>query len=241
MSSRSATRHDAEAGYVLHTYPFRETSLLIEAFTRNLGRISLVARGARRPKSGLRGMLLSFNPLAISWSGKAELKTLHGAEWRGGFMALKGTALICGFYINELLLKLLHRDDPHAQLFDDYEQALRDLSAGVDLAATLRRFEISLLRELGYALALDRDASSDQPIESQRHYTYVIERGPVSAELMQNGVKLDGKTLLDMHAGEYVDPITRQQSKHLMRTLIGHYLGNQTLHSRQLLRDLLEL
>ncbi len=241
MNNRSASRHDAEAAYVLHTYPFRETSLLIEVFTRSFGRISLVARGARRPKSALRGVLLSFSPLALSWSGKAELKTLHGAEWRGGYMTLKGSALICGFYVNELLLKLLHRDDPHGQLFDAYEQTLLDLGASPDSAATLRRFEISLLRELGYAVALDRDAASGKPIEPDRRYTYVIERGPVSADMMQTGVELNGKTLLDMHAGEYSDPATRQQSRHLMRTLISHYLGNQTLHSRQLLRDLLEL
>ena len=241
MSDRSTTRHDSEAGYALHSYPFRETSLLVEVFTRNLGRISLVARGARRPKSALRGMLLSFNPLALSWSGKAELKTLHGAEWRGGYMTLKGTALICGFYVNELLLKLLHRDDPHPSLFDAYEQALHDLCSGNDLAATLRRFEVCLLRELGYALSLDRDVASDSPIDPQRRYTYVIERGPVSEDIVQNGVELNGKTLLDMHVGEYADFTTRQQSKYLMRTLIGHYLGNQMLHSRQLLRELLEL
>jgi DNA repair protein RecO (recombination protein O) len=241
MSNRSASRYDTEAAYVLHSWPFRETSLLVEVFTRNQGRISLVARGARRPKSALRGVLLSFNPLALSWSGKAELKTLHGAEWRGGYLTLKGAATICGLYVNELLLKLLHRDDPHSQLFDAYEQTLHELGTSPDAAATLRRFEISLLRELGYALALDRDVANDKPIDSQRRYTYVIERGPVASELVQIGVELDGKTLLDMHAGEYSDPVTQQQSKNLMRTLIGHYLGTQTLHSRQLLRDLQEL
>jgi len=241
MGNRPASRYDAEAGYVLHSWPFRETSLLVEVFTRNLGRISLVARGARRPKSALRGVLLSFNPLALSWSGTGELKTLFGAEWRGGYPALKGAATICGLYVNELLLKLLHRDDPHDRLFDAYEQTLHELGAGLDAAAILRRFEINLLRELGYALALDRDVANDKPIDSRRRYTYVIERGPVASDLVQIGVELDGKTLLDMHAGEYADPVTRQQSKNLMRTLIGHYLGNQTLHSRQLLRDLLEL
>jgi DNA repair protein RecO (recombination protein O) len=241
MNSPSSHRHDAEAGYILHSYPYRETSLLIEVFTRNFGRFSLVARGARRPKSALRGVLLSFSSLALSWSGKTELKTLNGAEWRGGYLSLKGAALICGFYVNELLLKLLHRDDPHGLLFDAYEKTLHDLSEGMDPAASLRCFEVNLLRELGYALSLDRDATNDKLIDPLRRYTYVIERGPVAVEHMQNGVELHGKTLLDMHAGQYLDPVTRQQSKQLMRSLISHYLGNQQLHSRQLLRDLLEL
>ena len=223
---RQKSQHDAQPAFVLHSYPFRETSLVVEAFTRDHGRVALVARGARRPKSAVRGVLLAFQPLLVSWSGRSELRTLIRAEWRGGYHPLRGQALICGFYVNELLLKLLLRDDPHEQLFSIYENALAALGAGADQPAVLRQFEIGLLRELGYAVILDRD----------------VERGPVpAAGAPRNGVELSGQTLIDMQSGEFASAATQQQSKLLMRTLINHNLGNQVLHTRQLLRDLQEL
>src|SRR5512139_4219305 len=106
-------RHDDEPAFVLHAYPYRETSLIVEAFTEAHGRIALVARGAKRPRSELRGLLQGFQPLLLSWSGAGELKTLARAEWRGGMSRLGGSALVCGFYLNELLIKLLPREDPH--------------------------------------------------------------------------------------------------------------------------------
>lgn len=240
-----AREHNARQGdqpaYVLHTYPYRETSLIVEVFSRDFGRLPLMARGARRPKSAVRGLLLSFQPLSLSWFGKAELRTLHSAEWQGGQPLLQGTALICGFYLNELLLKLLHRDDPHEQLFLYYQETLQELARRTDYAAVLRRFEMNLLKELGYALTLDRDADSGAEIEAEAPYRYVFERGPVRQKTGQNGVELRGKTLLDMVAGDYSDPVTLQQSKALMRALINHYLGEDTLHTRQILKDLLEL
>lgn len=230
---------------MLHTYSYRETSLVVEVFSREFGRIGMIAKGAKRPKSPLRGLLTAFHPLSLSWSGKLELKTLHGAEWRGSYRHLAGRALICGFYLNELLLKLLHRDDPHDGLFDAYEQALDALITQTDHAAALRRFEKHLLRELGYALILDEDAVKQRALEPAQHYVYVIGRGPVpmTAETASQGigVELAGQTLLDIAADNYASAVTRLQSRTLMRTLIGHYLGNQTLHSRQLLLDLQEL
>jgi DNA repair protein RecO (recombination protein O) len=240
-----AREHNARQGdqpaYVLHTYPYRETSLIVEVFSRDFGRLPLMARGARRPKSAVRGLLLSFQPLSLSWFGKAELRTLHSAEWQGGQPLLQGTALICGFYLNELLLKLLHRDDPHEQLFLYYQETLQELARRTDYAAVLRRFEMNLLKELGYALTLAHDADSGAAIETDVPYRYVFERGPVRQKTGQNGVELQGKTLLDMAADDYGDPVTLQQSKALMRALINHYLGEDTLHTRQILKDLLEL
>ncbi len=241
MAIDHKTRQEDQPAYVLHTYPYRESSLIVEVFSQNFGRLPLMARGARRPKSALRGLLLSFQPLALSWFGKAELRTLHSAEWQGGQPLLRGMALICGFYLNELLLKLLHRDDPHEQLFLYYQQTLRDLAQRTDYAAILRRFEMNLLKELGYALTLDHDAGSGAAIEPEATYRYVNERGPVRQKAGQNGVELRGKTLLDMAANDYTDAATLQQSKALMRALINHYLGDETLHTRQLLRDLQEL
>jgi DNA repair protein RecO (recombination protein O) len=233
----------AQPAFVLHSYPFKETSLVVELLTRGFGRVAVVAKGARRPKSTLRGVLLAFQPLLVSWSGKGELHTLLRAEWDGRYRALKGLPLICGFYLNELLLKLTARHDPHERLFDTYAQTLGALLAANDPATILRTFEKNLLRELGYAVLLERDVESGQPIAAEQRYTYVVERGPVSArdEARAMGVELLGQTLLDMQADVYSSALTQQQSKVLMRTLINHYLGDQVLHTRQLLRDLQEL
>ncbi|MBI3936478.1 MAG: DNA repair protein RecO [Betaproteobacteria bacterium] len=242
MSGGDKARQDTQPAFVLHRYAFRETSLVIEAFTRQFGRVGLVARGARRPKSALRGVLLAFQPLLLSWAGRSELRTLVRAEWLGGLPQLKGLSLICGFYLNELLLKLVPRDDPHEQLFAIYEEALHALGGTRDHAAVLRRFEKRLLKELGYALTLDREAESGAPVSPGGRYTYVIERGPVAVSAEDgNRLELTGRTLLDMAADDYRDPLTQQQSKALMRSLITHYLGSQVLHTRQLLRDLQEL
>lgn len=236
-------RRDAQPGYLLHTYPYRETSLVAEVYTRDSGRIAVIARGARRPRSVLRGVLMAFQPLQFSWSGKAELKTLHKAEWQGGYTPLRGLSLICGFYLNELLLKLLPREDAHENLFEAYAAALAQLPSAQDHAAVLRRFERVLLQELGYGLVFDREVGRGAPITAEGRYRYVPDRGPLLADESdgQSGVELAGKTLLDMAVDQYSDPQTVQQSKLLMRTLINHCLGNQTLHTRQLLRDLQQL
>ncbi len=239
MSSGEKGRQEAQPAYVLHSYPFRETSLVVEVFSRDFGRLPLVARGARRPKSAVRGLLLSFQPLLLSWFGKSEVRTLHRAEWQGGQPQLQGLALICGFYLNELLMRLLHREDPHEKLFLCYRRALQALAGEGEYATILRRFEKCLLQELGYALSLEHDAESGEPVAPDRLYAYQIERGPLldQAGPGRNGVQLLGKTLLDMAADDYADPVTLQQSKALMRTLINHYLGEKPLHTRQLLKD----
>jgi DNA repair protein RecO (recombination protein O) len=235
-------RHENEPAFVLHNYPYRETSLVIEAFTRHHGRIGMVAKGARRPKSALRGTVMAFQPLLLSWGGKGELRGLHSAERQGGVPQLKGLGLMCGFYLNELLLKFLHRDDPHEGLFDLYAEAVTALAGDKDIPATLRRFEKFLLGELGYALTLDREAKTGNPVDPAGRYTYVIEHGPVP---IGNGepaaVELSGKTLLDLASDNYEDPVTLSQGKLLMRHLVGHHLGSKTLHTRQLLVDLQQI
>ena len=239
---REISRQDAQPAFVLHTRPYRETSVIAEVFTRDHGRMALMARGARRSRSSLRGTLLLFQPLALSWAGRSELRTLTRAEWQGAYSPLRGQALICGFYLNELLLKLLARDDPHERLYAAYEEALAGLGAGTEHAPVLRRFEIGLLRELGYAVILDREVERGEPVAREGSYVYVVERGPVAAAgAPRSGVELSGQTLLDMQSGVFASAATREQSRLLMRTLINHCLGNQVLHSRQLLRDLQEL
>jgi DNA repair protein RecO (recombination protein O) len=240
MTASGNVRQEGQQGYVLHSYPFRESSLIVETFTRGHGRVALVARGARRPKSALRGVLLAFQPVLLAWSGKNELRTLMRAEWLGGQAPLQGPAMMCGFYLNELLLKLLPRDDPHERLFDVYRETIERLGGQGVIATTLRRFERLLLGELGYAPILDREVISGEPILPDRRYVYVAERGPVSADAdpVQLGVELDGQTLIDMQRDAYERPATQQQGKILMRTLINHHLGDRRLHTRQLLLDL---
>ncbi len=161
MADAGRVRHDAEPAFVLHSYPYRETSLIIEAFTRNWGRVALVARGARRPRSALRGVLLAFQPLLLSWGGKAELRTLHKAEWQGGLPQLQGRGLLCGFYLNELMLKLLAREDAHRKrCIDTYRaDAARWQPMAAIMPTLLRRFERLLSGRLGYALTLDARCS----------------------------------------------------------------------------------
>jgi DNA repair protein RecO (recombination protein O) len=235
----SRLRVDGEPAFVLHAYPFRETSLIVEAWSRHHGRVALLARGARRPRSALRGLLLAFQPLELSWAGQGEVMTLMKAEWLGGQPLLGGAALFCGYYLNELLLKLLPREDAHERLYDCYAQTLAALASGVE-EATLRRFETDLLRELGYGLSLSHDTAG-RPIESRAHYRYQIERGAERMEAADGGELISGRTLLDLAAGDFADARTLTQSKRLMRSLINHYLAGRELASREIYRELQDL
>lgn len=241
MTGAALSRQDQQPVYVLHTYPFKETSLVVELFSRQFGRVAAIAKGARRPRAAMRGMLQAFQPLAATWSGKAELRNLHGVEWRGGLHVLHGQALICGFYLNELMLRLLPREDAHEVLFEHYEEALHQLTQGQEQSLVLRRFEKRLLQELGYAFPLEHEAETDIPVDGAELYSYVPERGPVRQSASQSGVQLHGRTLLDMARDDYSHPQTLQQSKQLMRTLVSHYLGEKPLYTRQLLIDLQQL
>src|ERR1035437_4020252 len=189
-------RHQDELAFVLHSRPFRETSLLLDVYSREHGRLAIVARGARRPRSGLRGVLMNFQPLLLSWFGKGEVRTLHSAEWQGGQPYLQGTALMCGFYLNELLTNLLARDDAHEQLFDYYRATLYRLAHESDHAATLRCFEKHLLQQLGYALELETEAGSGKPVEAEEAYRYVVEQGALADNGgVHAGLQVQGKTL----------------------------------------------
>lgn len=229
---------ESRNAYLLHARAFRETSLLIELFGLECGKVSLVARGAKRPKSAFRGVLLPFQPMYAAWIGRSELKTLTRAECNGAAPALKGARLLCGFYLNELLIKLLPRDDAHDVLFAHYAAALESLRGESDPAPALRIFEKHLLRELGYALILERETDSGRAIDPGLSYIYLPERGPVAANAENAGAAIRGKTLLDMVQDDYRDPVTSSQSKLLMRFLITHHLNGKTLNSRSLFRNL---
>jgi len=254
---RSDTRIADEATFVLHSYPYKETSLIVDALTRHHGRVALVARGAKRPRSALRGVLLAFQPLSLAWiqarpravngaHGGNDLRTLTRAEWLGGLAPLRGEALMSGFYLNELILKLLPRDDPHEGLFDAYVEALEGLAADVSAAPILRRFETALLREAGYALHASHTVAGEA-IEARVTYRYDPERGPLkiargeSRADPRDDAVIFGKTLIDMHHDDYADPATLAEAKRLMRFLLQHHLAGQVLHTRRMLLDLQSL
>jgi len=242
MSERRPRDRTGDEAYVLHTHPYRETSLLVDVYARVAGRVTLVARGARRPRSALRGVLLSFQPVQLGWYGKGEVRTLTRAEWIGGQPLLQGEALLCGFYLNELLLRLLPREDPHEALFERYGETLRGLASGAATGPILRSFEKVLLREIGYALVLERDSATGRGVDPAKTYTYDPERGPVEVSgAAQADLKLAGQTLLDIARDDFSDAVTQQQAKLLMRSLINHRLEYQPLRSRRIFRELMEL
>ena len=238
---KAASRTSGALAYLLHAIPYRETSLVVEIFTREHGRIAAVAKGARRPRSALRPVLLQFQPLAVSYSGRGELRTLTGVEWVGGLDAPRGDALLCAFYLNELLVKLLAREDAHPGLFDAYAQALGEMAGDGALDETLRRFEWTLLRETGYAPDLSCD-TAQRPIDAAR--TYYWQPGAGFAPVVQDSgaaTTVHGSTLHDIAAGCYTARHSRQEAKYLMRAIVGHHLEGGVLHSRQILIDLQRL
>ena len=242
--SRAPQRDNRVLGqpaFVLHSYPYKETSLIIDMFTRDYGRVALVAKGAKRPHSKLRGVLQTFQPLSGSWSGKSELRTLIDAEWVGGMLPLEKSALLCGFYLNELLVKLLARDDPHPVLFDHYVATLNQLAHNEPAPIVLRKFERALLKETGVAADLSRSTVSRAGLDPAADYVVDPERGAREARVSDTWPVVTGKTLLDMEREDYSDPHTQAQSKQLMRFLLAYHLGGAPLNTRQILIDLMQL
>jgi DNA repair protein RecO (recombination protein O) len=232
-------RVDTQAAFVLHQYPYKETSRLLDVFSRDHGRVMMVARGAQRPGSQLRSILLSFQPVLLAWFGVGELKTLHSADWQGGIPQLSGLPLLCGFYLNELLLRLLPRDEPHPLLFGSYFEAIRALSAlpvsGEGVEPILREFERHLLDEMGYGA--DWTQCEGLPVEQGRRYSFDPTLGLVRAQTYLP--QYEGKALLAFAAGDY--EAAAAQGKMLMRQAFSAILGDASLHTRQLLIDLQKL
>ncbi|SDH52486.1 DNA repair protein RecO [Propionivibrio dicarboxylicus] len=235
----SRSKVDAQPAYVLHSYPFRETSLIVEVFSRDFGRVALLARGARRPRSVMRGVLMAFQPLELGWAGKGEVQTLMKAEWQGGQPLLTGKALFCAYYLNELLMSLLAREDPHERLFSVYAETLRRFSGNLR-ESDLRNFERALLQELGYGLTLEHDVRG-QPIDPDGYYVYEIEHGPVRlAGPGNSALSVMGKTLIDLAHEDFADARSLQEAKQMMRALIAHHTGGKELESRKIFKELHE-
>jgi DNA repair protein RecO (recombination protein O) len=238
-----ATNRTTAPAFLLHSTPYRETSLIVDLFTREHGRVAAVAKGAKRPRSALRAVLLQFQPLLASWSGARELRTLVAAEWTGGMPSPRGDSLLCAFYLNELLMRLLAREDAHPLLYDAYEQALRELAdAALPADETLRRFEWLLLREAGYAPDLERDAQ-DRPIEPDIPYRWRPGAGFVVAEpdTEPDNPVVQGRALAELASGRFGSAASRLQAKYLTRAILLHHLDGVALNTRQILIDLHKL
>jgi DNA repair protein RecO (recombination protein O) len=243
--SRSGdTRIDQQPAFVLHATAWRETSLIVEVLTRDFGRVALVARGAKRPTSQLRGMVSPFCALSLAWSGRGEIKTLMRAEWNGSLAPLRGEALLAGFYMNELLVRLLARADPHPQLFAGYAGSLRELSSPAQsLEASIRRFELLLLRELGVLPSLEHDDDGAE-IDARRQYRVDGGRGlvAVAGDAEAGGSLLvGGATIMALADDSALSLDQAGEARNLLRTLIRYHLDGRPLNTRRILQDLREL
>lgn len=228
--------------FVLHTYPYRETSLLVEVLSADYGRVAMIAKGARRPRSPVRGQLMAFQPLLMSWYGKGEVRTLHEVEWQGGVPQLAGLSLMCGFYANEILLRALPREDAYPELFAHYAHLIAQLAQNLPPAALLRAFEWQLLTALGYSFSLSHDAEFGQALEADQWYRYVPAKGAVKVSHGRSSgshdIRVLGQTLLDLSAHQLNSVQSKQQAKQLLKALLQYHMGDAPLHTPQLLRDL---
>lgn len=230
-------RVQKEPSFVIHTRPYSETSLYVELFTRHYGRLTVIAKGARRQKSKFRGTLLPFRKLLGGWSGKGEIPVLTLAEPSERWADMRGQGVLCGFYVNELVIRLLHRHDAHPDLFDYYGDTMVRLQAGDAFEDVLRLFEKRLLRELGYALNLDFDVDGRREIDPSRRYRYIPHLGAVPHDhARKGGVPVSGAALRALRDEAFTDPRTLRECKKLMRAVIAHQMENRPLHSRKLFK-----
>jgi DNA repair protein RecO (recombination protein O) len=229
-----------DAAFVLHTLPYSETSLIAEVFAREHGRVSVLAKGARSATSKLRGMVAAFNRLDLTASGKSELKTLRSADYAEIAPQLTGDALLAAFYLNELLLRLLGKEDAHPALFDAYADAISELRAArsASVARILRQFERTLLIELGYAIEFDRTADTQERPRASATYWLIADRGVLAEDPHIDVPSFSGEVLLHTAAGVFDAPSTANGCRDLMRYLINTRLEGRTLNTRSLLREL---
>lgn len=228
-------RVDLQPAYILHTRPYRDTSLLIDFLTPDFGRVTAVARGVRKNKTPKRQLLNPFSRLLVCWQGKTDMKLLTSFESDNHFLTLTANHLYSGFYLNELLVRLLPEMDRHNGLYFAYEQSLNALQNKDDLEPLLREFEFRLLTELGYGLDFTTDARNDCAIEARGLYECHVQEGFCSAGPdIPEQFLLKGEWLLAIAAGDYSDPATRLAAKHLSRRMLKPLLGTRPLNSRQL-------
>jgi DNA repair protein RecO (recombination protein O) len=251
VSSR-VSRSAPLTAYVLHRYDWSESSLILDLFTREQGRIAVAAKGAKRPFSQLRSVLLPFQLIHVSLGRQAsgedarDVQNLRGAEWTGGGAMLTGAALFNGFYLNELLLKLIARHDPHAGLFDAYAATVATLGAGdADAQAALRAFEIVLLKEIGLLPDLGVETATRQPLVASERYRVLADAGVVAAPGATDGTT-SGRTLAAIQAALASGDLAAVQQaispalaelRPVLRAQLHYHLGTDTLRTRQVMLD----
>ena len=254
MASTHRVSH--EPAYVLHRYDWSESSLILETFTRHHGRIALVAKGAKRPTSNFRPVLLPLQPLQLNFGGDAEIRTLKGAEWVGGHVMPTGEALLSGYYLNELVLRLLARDDPHQALFDAYAAVVQVLASdhggaqGATQSAALRAFELLLLREVGLLPVLDMQTLTLAPLRADAGYALVPEVGLREAqdgEPALSGPQWAGLQAMLSDPAPFtatlrgvatLNPGGNAALRAQLRILLNYHCGVSSLRTRQMMRDL---
>lgn len=226
---------DLEPAFVLHQRPYRESSLLLEVLGRHSGRVGLIAKGARRPKSTFRSVLGPFRELLLSWRGRGELGVLVGAEPEGPARVIPAESLVAGLYANELLVKLLHRHDPHPDLYIQYRDALAAMADPArPLEHTLRIFEKRLLDSIGYGLMLDHAADSGNAVREDHSYYYVADVGPLESAGNHTGTPISGATLLAIASERLGGRETLREAKRLMRNVINSHLDGKPVLSRSI-------
>ena len=229
-------RVEQQPAFILHSRPYRETSLLIDCLTRDFGRVGLVARGVRRERARIpRALLQPLAPVQLGWSGRGELATMSQVESTAAGFDLQGDALLCALYLNELVLRLTPRQDPQPNLFADYLRTLTRLAQGEPHAWTLRRFERDLLAHIGYGLVLDVDGDTGVPVQPQREYGYRHESGPVAWESSSSGLRLRGAALLALAGDRTPADEDASALKRLMRGAIAQHLGGVELRAWSML------
>ena len=231
-------RVQQQPAFILHHRPFRDTSQILDIISAEHGKLALVARGSRGARSRLKGLLRPFMPLSLSWVQRSDLGTLTGAEMNGAPLRLTGDALLSGYYVNELLLHFLHRHDPQPEIFDAYGVTIAALAASGDVAICLRKFEIELLRQVGYALNVEYESGTGEAIRPDANYEYRFEQGAVRVARDEGSMVFNGAELLAIGEQQFErDNILRAASR-LLREVIGFHLGGKELKSRKVLIDL---
>lgn len=232
------SRISLQPAYILHKQPFRNTSYLIDLFCRDFGRVRVVARGARREKSRYRALLEPFHPLLVSFSGRSELKTLTAVESSVCAIALVGERLFSGLYLNELVTRLLLAHVEHPRLFQQYQETLLELNGDRNLNLLLRRFELTLLDELGYGINVARDYRDQRPVKPEACYLYTPDLGveEITVQEVREPAANEflGQHLLDLSRLEFADAQSEKAGRRLLRIAIASHLGDKPLHSRRL-------
>ncbi|MDD9891256.1 MAG: DNA repair protein RecO [Gammaproteobacteria bacterium] len=229
-----------QPAYVLHSQPFQNTSLLVDFFTMDYGRVRAVAKGARREKSKYRSLVQAFHPLLVSFSGRGEVKTMGAVEAGHGAIIFQGERLFSGMYVNEILCRLLHNHEEHKVLYRNYQDTLIGLQGDSNMEVILRKFELNLLAELGYAINLEEDYLSQQPIAADSQYRFTPELGfeitDQDEEPEQNPRIFRGVHLIALRDFNFAEKESAKAAKRLLRIALGAHLGEKPLNSRALFR-----